>query len=309
MKHPKEKRGKTPAEQSHSQLPAAMPSPPQQSGIKEGSNLAGGGIPIPSSEAFARRYLRVWTRRLMIVCLLLIVLCVAAVPLLSRLQVKHVVVEGCVHYDAPYLTEQSGVKIGDELLLCSPGDVQARLLAHCPYLLSAQVERKLSGEVYIRVTERRARFALILSETEIALLDETLRVLELCSSADGDAALCTVRMDLSSQADGWAIAPGMTFEATPAAQSKLTTLLDALAGEPQLSVYMLDMTDLYAVTITMEDGTVFALHDCAAPERQLRTAMAALEAYRQKTGDTAPVLVDVDSIGGVFVGVLPQNGK
>lgn len=309
MKRSIGKREVTPEERTHSQLPVAMPSQPRRSGIKEGSNLVGGGIPIPSGEAFARRYLRVWTKRLMIVCVLLIVLCVAAVPLLSRLQVKHVVVEGCTHYDAPYLMEQSGVRIGDELLLCSPGDVQARLLAHCPYLLSAQVERKLSGEVYIRVTERRARFVLILSETEIALLDETMRVLDIRSAENGDAALCTVRMDLTSHSDGQAVIEGKTFEATPTAQSKLTALLDALTKCPQLLIRALDMTDLYAVTVTMEDGTVFALHDCAAPERQLRTAMAALEAYRQKSGDTVPVWVDVDSIGGVFVGALPQNGE
>ncbi len=296
-------------EQKRSNLPAVLPSNSPSDGIKEGSNLAGGGIPIPSGEAFARRYLRIWTRRLMIFCLVLILCCVAALPLLSRLRVKRVIVEGCAHYNTQYLTEQSGVSVGDELLLCEPGDIQAGLIARCPYLRSVSVERKLTGDLYISVTERRPCFALTISPHEVALLDETMQVLEVCPSDDYDRSLSAVQMELFPGADGQAIEAGKRYAGNASALEKLTLLFEALSDYPEISIHSFDLINLYAVSLTLTDGTVFALHDLSSPEKQLRTAVGALGAYRQKTGETAPVMVDVDEFCNVFVGALAPNGE
>lgn len=273
--------------------------------IKEGSNISGGGIPIPSEDTFIHRYLRIWTRRLMIVCIFFVVCCVIAVPALSRLRVKRILIEGCHYYDTNYLAEQSGVLIGEELLLCSPGEIQAELFSRCPYLLTVSVERSLRGDIYISVTERKPCFALLISPNEVALMDKEMRVLEICSFDGYEAFQDVVLIELPANAIEQAIVPGQTYENDTGAVERLLALLEAWTSYPEVLVRSLDMTDLYAVALTLQDGTIFALHDCADPQKQIYTALGALQAYRQKTGYMAPVIVDVDGLGNVFVGMPP----
>ena len=136
--------------------------------------------PLPSDESFARQFLRVWTRRLMLLCAVGAICFAAAVPLLSLIKVKQIDVSGYARYDAETLTDGTGVAVGDELLSCSPGAIQTALLQGYPYLATVSVDRTLSGKISIVVTERTPRWALAMSKDQVALLDATMRVPPRC---------------------------------------------------------------------------------------------------------------------------------
>lgn len=278
---------------------------------KEGSNIASGGIPIPSDAAFARRYLRVLTRRLMVVCALLIALSLSALPILSGLQVKQIVMEGCSYYDSRYLTDQSGVAVGDKLFACSPGDIQANLLGSCPYLASVSVDRRWNGTISISVRERTPRWALAVSSEKIALLDETMRVLEICSATDLEPGLCVISFELfpkSSEGEDKLVV-GTTYDGNPAALNRLTTIATALSSAQETGLKQLDMTDPYDVVLTFADGDVYALGGCSSPKEQISKAQDSERAYRKQTGETGPLRVEVDDFLHVIIRPMPQNSE
>ena len=278
---------------------------------KEGSNIAGGGIPIPSDAAFARRYLRVLTRRLMVVCTLLIALCLSALPILSGRQVKQITLEGCSYYDSRYLIDQSGVAVGDKLFTCSPGDVQAKLLDACPYLASVSVDRKWNGTIAISVRERTPRWALVISSEKIALLDETMRVLEICSAADLKPGLCIISFELfPSGGEGEdKLAVGTTYEGNPAALRQLTLIAEVVSSTRETDLVQLDMTDPYDVRLTFADGDVYALGGCPSPREQIFKAQDSERAYRKQTGEMGPLRVEVDDFLHVIIRPIPQNSE
>ena len=305
-----EKRNRTKPDQP-SNLPATSQQLVAIEGPKEGSNVAGGGIPIPSDASFARRYLRVLTRRLMLVCAFLIVLCLVAVPVLSGRSVKQITVEGCSYYDAQYLIDQSGVSVGDKLFDCSPGDIQAKLLDACPYLRSASVERHWNGCISIRVSERTAQWALTISSTEVAILDEAMRVLEICSRSEIAIHLCVVSFELYVQGAEQVDKPpvGTTYQGNPTALERLDSISNVVSSRGTSGLRILDMTDPYNVLLTFDDGDVYALGDCSSPDEQIAKAMDAEKAYRQKTGESAPLWVGVDSLLQTIIRPLSQNDR
>lgn len=280
---------------------------------------SGGDAPMPSDEGYARQFFRVWTRRLMLLCALGAVLLSAAVPLLSLLRVSEITLEGEQHYLSDTLLATAAVSVGDELLALSPSEIEQTLLKSHPYLATAKVSRSLSGRVHIHVTERKARWALYLSEEGVALLDESMQVLELTLS-EGD--LCLVKWELfvssdedtkeqeNSEQKEQIVTPGMPYRGNPEAIEKLAAIYGAMQSlgfdeVPEL----VDMSDRFAVTLHLTDGTAIALHECHAPTEQIRAALGALQAYRQQYGESGPMLVDVDDFSRVSLRPIPKSGQ
>jgi hypothetical protein len=249
----------------------------------------------------------------MLVCALLAVCTAAAVPLLSRLTIKQITLGGHAHYDAQMLIDSTGLSEGNELLSFSCDEVQSKLLQTYPYLAEVNVQRSLAGRISITVTERTPRWALYVAEDSFALLDEQMRVLEL-TDHNGAASLCTIKFELFSKAyenvdtnkdeidgdEARVLEPGKIYKGNRLAITRLSALSAAWqAVDCQEQLTLIDMSNPYAVAISFADGTVFALHECAEAERQLRAALGALEAYRVQSGDNGPVWVDVDDFSRV----------
>ena len=269
--------------------------------------------PLPSDESFVRQFLRVWTRRLMLLCAVGAICLAAAVPLLSMVKVKQIDVSGYAHYDAKTIADGTGVAVGDELLSCSPGAIQAALLQGYPYLATVSVDRALSGKISIVVTERTPHWVLSLSEDQVALLDDTMWVLEICpDSALGDA-LCVVEFELfppTEESEGEEqedeppkeVTVGQTYDGNKPAIAKLNAIAEAMRGVALFDgVEHIDMSDPYAVNVTLSDGTVLLLHEALKPEEQLRAAQSAMEAYRAQSGDIGSLRVDVDDFSRVNI--------
>ena len=269
--------------------------------------------PLPSDESFARQFLRVWTRRLMLLCAVGAICFAAAVPLLSLIKVKQIDVSGYARYDAKTLTDGTGIAVGDELLSCSPGAIQTALLEGYPYLATVSVDRTLSGKISIVVTERTPRWALAMSKDQVALLDATMRVLEICPKSALDGALCLVELELfpqSEEIEGEGqedeppkeITVGQTYDGNKAAIAKLNAIAEAMQGVALFDdVVYVDMSDPYAVTITLSDGTMLMLHECLKPAEQLRAVKSAMDAYRAQSGEIGPLCVDVDDFSRVNI--------
>ena len=273
--------------------------------------------PLPSDESFVRQFLRVWTRRLMLLCAVGAICLAAAVPLLSMVKVKQIDVSGYAHYDAKTLADGTGVAVGDELLSCSPGAIQAALLQGYPYLASVSVDRALSGKISIVVTERTPLWALAVSEDQVALLDDTMWVLEICPKNTMSDALCLVEFELfppTEESEGEEqeneqedeppkeVTVGQTYDGNKPAIAKLNAIAEAMRGVALFDgVEHIDMSDPYAVTVTLSDGTVLLLHEALKPEEQLRAAKSAMEAYRAQSGDIGPLRVDVDDFSRVNI--------
>jgi cell division septal protein FtsQ len=282
--------------------------------IPSQTEQAGGDVPMPSGEGFARQFFRAWTRRLMLFCGLLAVALSLAVPLLSLLRVSEVTLEGQGHYGEDVLLATADIVVGDELLAFRPDDIEQDLLATHPYLATARVTRALSGRVHISVTERTPLWALYLSEESVALLDQSMQVLELTSSGGG---LCLVKWELfcSEEQSGQEqnkpeIRPGTAYRGNPAAIAKLGDIHAALQSLGyDDSPALVDMSDRYAVTLCLSDGTTIALHECLMPAEQFRAALGALQAYRQQYGDQGPMSVDVDDFSRVSLRPIPKSGQ
>ena len=264
--------------------------------------------PLPSDERFIRQFLRVWTRRLMLLCAVLAIGLWAAVPLLSMVRIKQISFSGQAHYDAQTLMEGMGVAVGDELLACSPGAIQAALLEGYPYLETVSVDRTLLGSVNISVTERVPRWALVISQERVALVDASMRVLEIRPTDELDGTLCAVAFELfpptdeQEEPEAKEITPGKTYDGNQAAINKLSAIAQAMQ-ETELAALAarLDMSDPYAVTLTLTDGTILMLHECLKPTEQLRAAQSALQAYRVQNGGEGALRVDVDDFSRVTI--------
>ena len=273
-----------------------------------------GEAPMPSGEGFARQFFRAWTKRLMLTCGILAIALSAAVPLLSLVQVKEISLEGQAYYSEQTLLTTAAVSVGDELLSLSPAAIEKTLLNTHPYLETARVTRSLSGRLHIRVTERTPQWALYLSDTSVALVDETMQVLELTSD---QSELCLVKWELFSgaqegevQQEEPHIVPGTPYRGNPEAIAKLGSIHAALLSlgyeEPPS---MVDMSDRFYVTVHLSDGTLVALHECRSPNEQIRAALGALQAYRQQYGEGGAMLVDVDDFSRVSLRPLPSDSQ
>lgn len=276
----------------------------------------GGEPPMPSGDGFARQFFRAWTKRLMILCAVGAVCLWASVPLLSRMRVDNIEISGQLHYSEAELKEALPIEIGSELLAVSLFDAQRALIEACPYLSTVKLERSLSGIIRVEVTERTPTWALVLSEDRVALLDEAMWVLEL-TGPDRAEGLCCVKMPLFSPSDEQkgeqadpTIESGMTYNGNPSAIAKLVALSQAMATlRLTESPMLIDMTDRYAISLRLSDGTTLALHECSMPTEQLKAGIGALQAYRAQHQNAGPMLVDVDNFSRVTLRPMQEIGK
>lgn len=226
--------------------------------------------------------LRAWTRRGMVVCLLGALLCSLAVPVLSSFRVKSIDVQGNNFHTTQEILVASGVKTGDESLLCSPETIQARILDACPYVKDLKVSCGLST-VEIRVSECKPRWAWLRSDGQAVLLDEERYVAEIRVAADVPVGICRLRLPLTAEQgdeENVPIAAGEYFTGDAAIMKQLSQLETALDGATLVSPpILLDMSDRYAVMLELEDGTRINLNECRQPEMQLRAVSRGLSAY------------------------------
>lgn len=268
-------------------------------------------VPMPSEQGFLRQLGRVWIRRAMLLCAICAIALAVAVPLLSLLRVQGVYAVGASHYDEQAILDMAGIAVGDELLSTAPDAIEQHLLQNMPYLATVSVERTLRGQVTIVVTERTPLFALEMGEGQVALLDEHMRVLEIGQDSVIGTSLCRVTFELFPRDDEQTMTPGDTYRGNPTAVGKVSAILEAaLSLCPETPPVRLDMNDPYNVQLTLSDGTVIALHECTSPQRQLRTAMDAIETYRDFHGHVDETLrVDVDDFFRVSLRPLPPAGQ
>jgi hypothetical protein len=271
----------------------------------------------PSMSRLSRRMRMKLTKYAIALCLCAALLCALAVPVLSSIKVRHIRVEGAQHYEQERIALLTEVNIGDELLKCNLKQIEAHLMEQCSYLLSARVRRDGAG-LHIVLTESTPRWALVLSEGRVALVDTDGYVCEVVGPEQISEGLCMLYMPLPMlpseeneqvmQAQN--IKAGQYIVGTSEALSLLERISSALDTVTlPAAPALLDLNDVYSVILTLEDGTQLLLHTCSDAERQLRRAVTAIESYTSMhPGVTATqdLIVDVDESFRVSIRAVPK---
>ncbi len=311
-----------PREQLVDPISALVPISSDTASTSENRHTVGGLRELLASKVRFTRHLRIlWVRRTMIVCAAAAVLCLLSASLLSLFRIKQIQIIGRFHYTEQQILSIADISVGDELFAISPKHVEQRLMDACPYLYSVDVERK-GLQYHITLDEREVIWALTRPDGRVALLDEELYVPEICMLSELPGGVCLLLMELplmepSEEKDAIPQPQILTVGSQIVGESSALTLLEQLTvalervtlPEPPTT---LDLTDRYAVTMTLNDGTVVKLHECADAERQLTLAFRALEAYR-KTHAEMPegtsLCVDVDDFLRVSVRPIQKNDQ
>ena len=276
---------------------------------------------LPSGLRFSYHLRRRIVRRAMLFCLLVSLACVLSVLIASTVRVRSLSVSGQTVYTEEEILGLSGVSIGDELLVHSEEEVRARLLEACPYLKDVRVRRG-SGGFSIALTECVPRYALSLEDGRIALMDETYYVAELVDATDAPDALCAVALPLPTLTvpaeDGEGsvqIKQTLTAGSYIRGSNEELVLLDEITraldqvslGE---SVVLIDLSDRYAVSLMLTDGTRLDLHSAQQPARQMRLVASSLATYTSTHGappETSRLTVDVDDSCRVSIRLVPKS--
>ena len=272
----------------------------------------------PSQVRLSRRIRLKLAKHAIIACLALSLLCVIAVPVLSSVKIKHIRVEGAVHYSVSDIVLATGVSVGDELFKHDLKEIEARLLNGNPYLLSVRVRRSGAG-LSILLTESTPRWALALSDGRVALMDGNGYICDVREQSDIPQGLSALHMPLpmlaSEEQEGelqeQIVRAGAYIKGSSPTLTLFARLTLALEGVSLPSpLCLVDLDDIYSVTLTLENGTRLLLHDCADPERQLDRAVAALESYsatHPDASETHDLAVDVDEYFRVSIRSVPKD--
>ena len=274
----------------------------------------------PSESRMSRRLRMGLVKAAMLLCLVLALVLTLSVPLLSSFKVRHIDVEGAVRCEVGGIVSQSGVRIGDELLAQDADEIASRLRAAFPALRAVDVRRELGG-LTITLTESHPHRALVLSDGRVALIDGDGYISEVCDRALVPEGVCLLHMELPT------LSPA-TEDGEPQAQiptpgnyiqgsSKALTLHAELsAAMDNISLHAapaeLDLSDIYAVTLTLGDGTQIMLHECSDAVRQLEHAKAALESYfltHPAVDELHTLVVDVDDFMRVSIRRVPKTAS
>lgn len=101
----------------------------------------------------------------------------------SFLTVKEFELSGVTQYDKAEIAGASGINLGDKIYSIDLDAAEQALLDACPYIESVEIERRLSGKVIFRVTERYAMWYIEVSG-DYYTLDSTLTVIEETTNAE-----------------------------------------------------------------------------------------------------------------------------
>ena len=177
----------------------------------------------------------------------------------------------------------SGVRTADPLLFVDTGAAERRV-EQLPWVDEASVERRLSGELVVKVTERRPAIWARRAPDSVALIDGRGRVLADVPEAPPDL----------PELSGLAKLPPVGQDITPrAVGSVLGQLPSELAGRVARVT-----TDGGAVTLALRDGPELRL---GPPTRVPAKARAALAVLGTITGGP-PAYVDVRVPGAPVTG-------
>ena len=276
---------------------------------------------LPSGLRFSHHLRRRIVGRAMLLCFTVSLLCVLAVIVLSSVRVRSVSVSGGRFYTETDIGRLSGVRVGDELLVHHENDIEARLLESCPYLKDVSVKRSSDG-FSIRLTECVPCYAVLLEDGRVALMDETRYVAAVVRVDEQPDTLCTVTLPLPTvESPGEEGEERVQIAQIPVEGQYIQgsnaelLLLDSIGqalGEVELGceVAWIDLSNRYAVTLTLSDGTVIGLHSAQQPSRQLRSVAASLNIYfstHPALSGTERLAVDVDDSSRVSIRIVPKT--
>jgi cell division protein FtsQ len=168
----------------------------------------------------------------------------------------------------------SGIRAGDALLFVDTGAAERRV-EQLAWVDEASVERRLSGELVVRVTERRPAVWARRAPDSVALIDRRGRVLADAPEAPPEL----------PELSGLAMLPPAGEDVTPRAAVGVLELLPPELAERVARV----VTDGRAVTLPLRDGPELRL---GPPTRVPAKGRAALAVLATITGGP-PAYVDV----------------
>ena len=158
----------------------------------------------------------------------------------------------------------------------------------------------------------------MLADERVALIDGDGYIGEVCDQSQIPEGVCLLRMELplllpeteDGEPQSQIPSPGNYIQGSSRAltlHAKLAAALDEMSLHALPAE--LDLTDIYAVTLTLADGTQLNLHECSDAVRQLEHAKAALDSYfmtHPATDGAYTLTVDVDDFLRVSIRRVPK---
>jgi hypothetical protein len=211
----------------------------------------------------------------MLACLVGALGCSIGVPVLSSFRVQSIEIVGNEHVSQEDILAAAQVAIGDESMRCSEKSIRSRIVEHFPYIKEADVTCGMTS-VRIAVTESRVRWAWVLGDGRVALLDREGYVADVRDAGAVDGALCHLFLPQGAQMPSEA---GSYVDGTTKGMDVLWRLQSALEAVSLPAARVLDISNPYAVVLILEGGVQLHLNECSNPRIQLRAVERNLAAY------------------------------
>ena len=274
-----------------------------------------------STARFSRHVRMLWTRRAMAACALGVAVCLLLLPLLSLPRVKRVRIEGNVLHTEQEIVSLVGSLEGEGLYSFSVRSLAKELEEGLDLLASANVRRR-ARTVCITLTEYDIRWALALADGRYALLNDGFFVPRICTEQELPAGVCRLQLDAADVTveseqgkhtlSQGTISVGQTIQTSSTTAALLKAMPDALSSTalPYTPV-LLDVRDLYNVTLYLEDGSILCLYECTDAQRSLRAIDGAIRTYlsSRPTDGQTPLLVTIDDDFRISIRPNVKNGQ
>ena len=155
--------------------------------------------------------------------------------------------------EAPYTDEQiirsSGVEKGDNIIRVKGSKVESSLTNSLPYIVRAEIEKKLSGKLTIKVTATEGTLAFIAGERSI-ITDDKCKVLEIAGSEKALNYAVAVGVD---GVDAEACEPGKRIVSENDEQIELLCTVYTAAAEAGInSITSIDISDRDYIQVVSE---------------------------------------------------------
>lgn len=180
--------------------------------------------------------------------------------------------KGSAVYQQKVIIENSGVAVGDSLLLVSENSVSKNLLSNLPYVGSVVIERDLPSTLVINVTDTVASAAISNNQGSYILINDEGKVLD----TDSKTVSKGIPVVAGVEVESYKLGEIVTFK-TKDTGDILIQLLKAFAKADIYGMTEIDLTDVSAITMKYDNRIKILVGPAVKLETKILRAASAID--------------------------------
>lgn len=180
--------------------------------------------------------------------------------------------KGSAVYQQKVIIENSGVAVGDSLLLVSENSVSKNLLSNLPYVGSVVIERDLPSTLVINVTDTVASAAISNNQGSYILINDEGKVLD----TDSKTVSKGIPVVAGVEVESYKLGEIVTFK-TKDTGDILIQLLKASAKADIYGMTEIDLTDVSAITMKYDNRIKILVGPAVKLETKILRAASAID--------------------------------